>query len=555
LLPGLINKTIMTERIEHIIKHIHFDSEEEVAKALDYAEKLEGLTKDEKNDLAAALSTIFYHHDHAGITTMARLAVRAEHLMASFGCDILPFLLDELINADSESAAYIGKAIALNDCPNIELVLEAWDDNWEDDFASINIIQALSYFTSTEVIKAVPQILVAGKSGNFQVRAIANYAIGKISLRLHPKEFSDELKLSMFDTVFGMLGDNKPLVRKNAARALGKMQKRGLLDDKQRLQVLAAFQAMLGKDGQHSWDRAFIVRHEAEHFLPLFSAKPSLGDRYRQSFKILAKKKLCEKTFHFVIEAPLVARKLEAGQFIIVRPHDHSERIPLSVCAWNINRGTLEIIVNTVGKTSGEINGLKEGDRFTDIVGPLGKRSHVQSYSDTCVVIGGGYGTGAIIPTAKDLKALGNKVIGIVGARNKDLLIMTKELGKVCDEVMITTNDGSQGIEGFVTDALQQIVLREDVSQVLAVGPVPMMKAVCELTKPLAIETFVSLNAIMVDGTGMCGACRVSIGGKTKFACFHGPDFNGHEVDFEQLTKRQKMFVKEEREALFSVES
>ena len=162
---------------------------------------------------------------------------------------------------------------------------------------------------------------------------------------------------------------------------------------------------------------------------------------------------------------------------------------------------------------------------------------------------------GAIIPTAKDLKALGNKVIGIVGARNKDLLLMTKELESVCDEVMITTNDGSIGIEGFVTDALQQIVLREDVSSVLAVGPVPMMKAVSDLTKPLGIETFVSLNAIMVDGTGMCGACRVSVGGKTRFACFHGPDFNGHEVDFDQLTKRQKMFNKEEREALFSVES
>jgi NAD(P)H-flavin reductase len=167
-------------------------------------------------------------------------------------------------------------------------------------------------------------------------------------------------------------------------------------------------------------------------------------------------------------------------------------------------------------------------------------------------VIGGGYGTGAIIPTAKDLKELGNKVIGIVGARNNDLLLMTEELAEVCDEVMITTNDGSRGIEGFVTDALKQITSREAVSSVLAVGPVPMMQAVSELTRPLEIETFVSLNAIMVDGTGMCGACRVSVGGETKFACFHGPDFNGHDVDFDQLTKRQKMFNKEEREALVS---
>jgi len=545
----------MTERIEHIIKHIHFDSAEEVAKALGHAELLEDLTSEEKNDLTAALSIIFYHHDHAGITAMAKLAVRAEQLIAGFGCEVVPFLLEELINADSESAAYIGKAIALNPCENIDTVLAAWEENWDDDFASINIIQALSYFKTKEVIKAMPQIIVASKSANFQVRAIALYAAGKLSLRVKPVDFTPELMLSMFDAVFELLSDNKPLVRKNAARALGKMQKRGLLSDKQRIQSLGAFKAILGTDGQHSWDRAFIVRHEAEHFLPLFSVRPSLGDRYRQSFKIIAKHELCDKTFHFVIEAPMIANKIKAGQFIIVRPHDHSERIPLSVCGWSMDRGTLELIINTVGKTSGEINNLEVGDRFKDIVGPLGKRSHVQSYPDTCVVIGGGYGTGAIIPTAKDLKALGNKVIGIVGARNKDLLLMTKELESVCDEVMITTNDGSHGIEGFVTDALQQVVLREDVSSVLAVGPVPMMKAVSHLTKPLAIETFVSLNAIMVDGTGMCGACRVSVGGKTKFACFHGPDFNGHEVDFDELTKRQKMFNKEEREALYSVES
>ena len=545
----------MTERIEHIIKHIHFDSEEEVAKALGHAELLEDLTSEEKNDLTAALSVIFYHHDHAGITAMAKLAIRAEQLIAGFGCDVVPFLLDELVNADSESAAYLGKAIALNPCPDVEVILQAWNDNWEDDFATINIIQALSYFKSPIVIEAMPQIIVASKSANFQVRSIALYAIGKLSLRLKPVDFSDDLKLSLFDTVYELLSDSKPLVRKNAARALGKLQKRGLLSDKHRVQVLGAFKAILGTDGQHSWDRAFIVRHEAEHFLPLFSVRSTLGDRYRQSFKIVSKDELCDKTYHYVIDAPMIAKKLKAGQFIIVRPHDHSERIPLSVCGWSIDRGTIELIINTVGKTSGEINDLKVGDRFTDIVGPLGKRSHVQSYADTCVVIGGGYGTGAIIPTAKDLKALGNKVIGIVGARNKDLLLMTKELESVCDEVMITTNDGSIGIEGFVTDALQQIVLREDVSSVLAVGPVPMMKAVSDLTKPLGIETFVSLNAIMVDGTGMCGACRVSVGGKTRFACFHGPDFNGHEVDFDQLTKRQKMFNKEEREALYSVES
>lgn len=545
----------MTDRIEHIIKHIHYDSEEEVGKALNHAELLEDLTFEEKNDLAAAFSVIFYHHDHAGITGMAKMAIRAEQLIASFGCDVIPYLLEELINADAESAAYLGKAIALNSCANIDLVLDAWHENWEDDFAAINIIQALAYFKSPIVIKAMPQIIVACKSANYQVRAIALYAVGKLALRVDRDKYDDKLKLSMFDTIIEVLGDNKPLVRKNSARALGKMQKRGLLNESQRLQVLAAFKAILGTDDQHSWDRAFIVRHEAQFFLPLFSVKPTIGDRYRQSFKILSKHELCDKTFHYEIEAPMIARKLKAGQFVIVRPHDRSERIPLSVCGWDADRGTVELIIMTAGKTSAELNNLKVGDQITDVVGPLGERSHVESYPDTCVVIGGGYGTGAIIPTAKDLKALGNKVIGIVGARNKDLLIMTRELENVCDELMITTNDGSVGIEGFVTDALQQIVLREDVSQVLAVGPVPMMKAVSELTKPLAITTFVSLNAIMVDGTGMCGACRVSVGGKTKFACFHGPDFNGHEVDFEQLVKRQKMFNKEEREALYSVDS
>jgi ferredoxin--NADP+ reductase len=190
------------------------------------------------------------------------------------------------------------------------------------------------------------------------------------------------------------------------------------------------------------------------------------------------------------------------------------------------------------------------GDSFKDVVGPLGERSKIPKSKGTCVVIGGGYGTGAIIPTAMDMKQRGHKVIGIVGARNREMLIMVDELKSVCDEVYLTTNDGSGGIKGLVTDALDRVLLNESVIHVLAVGPVPMMKAVSELTRPFQIETFVSLNAIMVDGTGMCGACRVMVGGETKFACFHGPDFDGHQVDFENLMKRQKMFVKEEKKAL-----
>lgn len=543
----------MTERIEHIIKHIHFDSEVEVGKALNHAEKLTNLTSEEKNDLAAAFSIIFYHHDHAGITGMGKMALRAEQLLASFGCDVVPYLLEELINADAESAAYLGRAIALNTCLDVDMVLEAWNKNLDDDFASINIIQAFSYYRSPHVTKALPQIIVASKSSNFQVRAIGLYAIGKLALRLPLSAFPENLKLSMFDTAFELLADVKPLVRKNAARALGKMQKKGLLIENQRTKTLAAFKAILGLDDAHSWDRAFIVRHEAEFFLPLFKVKTPFSNRYRQSFKIISKEKLCDKTFHFVIEAPMITRKLKAGQFIIVRPHSQSERIPLSVCGWDKSNGTLEIIVNTVGKTSSEINDLNQGESFIDMVGPLGQRSHVQNYSNTCVVIGGGYGTGAIIPTARDLKKLGNKVIGIVGARSKELLLMTNELEKVCNKVIITTNDGSKGVQGFVTEALHQLMLTEDISYVLAIGPVPMMKAISELTKPKNIETYVSLNATMVDGTGMCGACRVSVAGKTKFACFHGPDFNGHEVDFEQLMKRQKMFVNEEKKALYGI--
>lgn len=274
-----------------------------------------------------------------------------------------------------------------------------------------------------------------------------------------------------------------------------------------------------------------------------------LQDRYNQSFRILQKRSLCKGTFHFTIEAPFIARKIEPGQFIIVRPHNLSERIPLSICGWNRNKGTIEIVVSAVGKTSSEINQLHEGSSFKDIVGPLGERSHIPKKLGTCVVVGGGYGTGAIIPTAEDLRMRGQRVIGIIGARNKENLIMLDELRSVCDEVIITTNDGSEGRQGLVTDALAEILPAREVVHVLAIGPVPMMKAIGDVTRPFKIETFVSLNAIMVDGTGMCGACRISVGGETKFACFHGPDFDAHQVDFENLMKRQKMFVREEKVA------
>jgi ferredoxin--NADP+ reductase len=539
----------MTERVQSIIEHIVLDNEESVSRALVQTRKLTKLTVEEKNELTAALTTVFYHHDHAGITGMTKVAVMAEKQIAKFGCEVVPFLIEELINADAESAAYLGRAIALNGCQAIDFILGAWDENWEDDFASINIIQALSYFKTAEIKKAIPRILVASKSANFQVRAIALYAIGKIARRITAEAFDDSLRNAMFDAVFESLADRKPLVRKNAARTLGKMQKKGILIAEHEKKVFMAFKAILGTDGRHKWDRAFIVRHEAEHFLPFFKIDKTLADKYRQSFRIITKRELAPDTFHYNIEAPLIARKLQAGQFIIVRPHETSERIPLSVCGWDADKGTVQIIIMSVGKTSTQINHMNVGDTFLDVVGPLGERSRVKKHKGTCVVIGGGYGTGAIIPTARNLKALGNRVVGIVGARTSNLLLMMDEIREVCDEVIATTNDGSEGKKGFVTNALGDIMKYERVSHVLAVGPVPMMKAVSDMTRPADIETYVSLNAIMVDGTGMCGACRVSIGGKTKFACFHGPDFDGHQVDFQQLMKRQKMFVKEEQDA------
>lgn len=280
---------------------------------------------------------------------------------------------------------------------------------------------------------------------------------------------------------------------------------------------------------------------------PSNNSESAAFNTYHQSFKILSKHLLAPQTYFFVIEAPLIAQKIQAGQFIIIRPHRMSERIPLSVCGWNRSAGTVEIIVSGVGKTTTEINMMAVGNTFQDVVGPLGERSKLPNTIGTCVVIGGGYGAGAILPSAADMKLVGNKVIGIVGARSSENIMMVDALQKICDEVIITTNDGSRGKAGLVTDALQQLLMTENIQHVLAIGPVPMMKAVSEMTRPFGIETFVSLNAIMVDGTGMCGACRVSVGEETKFACFHGPDFDGHKVDFENLMKRQKMFQKEEK--------
>lgn len=266
-------------------------------------------------------------------------------------------------------------------------------------------------------------------------------------------------------------------------------------------------------------------------------------------FQILSREEIAPKTVHLRIEAPLVARKVQPGQFVIVRVHERGERIPLSICGFDREAGTLELIVQAVGRTSYEIYDLSEGDRFLDVVGPLGVPTHAQAFG-TCVLIGGGYGSGAILPMARRLKELGNKVYGVVGARTKDLLIFTDRLEAALDRLYVTTNDGSQGQQGLVTDALKAILDGEPVHYVVAVGPVPMMRAVSEMTRPLSIPTMVSLNSLMVDGTGMCGACRVTVGGETKFSCIHGPEFDGHSVDYDELVARQRMYADKERLAL-----
>ena len=543
----------MTDRVNQIIQKLDTRSVESVTQALDTVKGISDLSTDEKLDLAKALSEVFFHAHHTGSTRMPKLAVHTEKRIAKFGPEMIPFLFNEILEADSESAVYFGTTLARNGRSGLEYILPKLVDYQDRDDILINLIQVLSYFKIPEVANAVPAIMTAAQHSNHQITAMALYTVGRLTQKLQPSAFSEELRADLFDSVFRFLSNPQGLVRKNAARTLGKMLRKGLLSDENEKKVYKVFLAITGRDEHHNWDRAFIVRREAEDFLPYFQQVSLPVRLYTQSYKILSKRLLCSNTYHFTIDAPLIARKIEAGQFIIVRPHIRSERIPLSVCGWNREQGTLGIIVAAVGKTTTEINAMKEGDFFKDVVGPLGERSFRPPSKGTCVVMGGGYGTGAIIPVAKDLKALGNKVIGIVGARGQDSLIMVAELKQVCDEVFLTTNDGSMGFRGFVTDALREVLHRGNVIHVLAVGPVPMMKAVSEMTRPLSISTYVSLNAIMVDGTGMCGACRVTVGGETKFACFHGPDFDGHKVDFENLMKRQKMYAKEEKLAFDSM--
>ena len=263
-------------------------------------------------------------------------------------------------------------------------------------------------------------------------------------------------------------------------------------------------------------------------------------------YEILEKKILSDDVKQFKIKAPLVAKKAKAGQFIILRINKEGERIPLTIADFDRLEGTITIIFMEVGKTTRQLGKLKVGDKLLNFLGPLGKATEVEKYG-TIVCIGGGVGIAPLYPIIKALKEAGNNIISILGARNEKLLMLEKEIKEYSDELYICTDDGSKGTKGFVSDILQSLIDKgEKIDVVWSIGPVIMMKVVSNLTKKYDIKTIVSLNPIMVDGTGMCGGCRVTVNNKTKFACVDGPEFDGHEVDFDNLMLRNKRFLKQE---------
>jgi ferredoxin--NADP+ reductase len=251
----------------------------------------------------------------------------------------------------------------------------------------------------------------------------------------------------------------------------------------------------------------------------------------------------------FTIEAPKIALKRKAGQFVIIRLNDVGERIPLTIADSDSEKGTIDIIVQGIGKTTKELNSLEAGDFINDVVGPLGKASHIENFG-TAVSIGGGVGTAIAYPTAVALKQAGNHTISIIGGRTKEFVILENEMKKVCDEVYVTTDDGSYGKHGFVTDQLKELIEKRKIDFVLAIGPIPMMKAVADVTREKGIQTVVSLNPIMVDGTGMCGGCRATVDNKTVFVCVDGPEFDAHKVDFKTLMTRNYSYLMEEKVSL-----
>lgn len=266
---------------------------------------------------------------------------------------------------------------------------------------------------------------------------------------------------------------------------------------------------------------------------------------------IVSARELAPKTMLFEVEAPHIAERGRAGQFIILRTCDEGERIPLTIANRDTNKGTITIVAQEVGKTTRDLNALKVGDEILDLAGPLGRPTDIPDGGKTVVCVGGGIGNAVVWPQVTALKEAGNEVIVILGARNKDLFILEDEIAAEADELIITTDDGSHGREGLVTHALEDLIQTgKTIDEVITIGPVIMMKFVCKTTEPHGIPTQASLNPIMIDGTGMCGACRVTVDGDTRFACVEGPEFNGHHVDFDELITRLSYYKEEEAEAL-----
>jgi ferredoxin--NADP+ reductase len=267
-------------------------------------------------------------------------------------------------------------------------------------------------------------------------------------------------------------------------------------------------------------------------------------------FKIVQAEFIAPGIKRFIIEAPRIARKQRPGQFVIIRINETGERIPLTIERSDPATGTVNIVVQSIGKTTNLLNSLETGDSILDIVGPLGKPSEIAHFG-TVVVMGGGVGTAMAYPTAAAMKSAGNRVITILGGRNKDLVILEREMREVSDTVFVTTDDGSYADKGLVTDKLRQLIENGTrIDLVLAVGPIPMMRAVADMTRKERIHTMVSLNPIMIDGTGMCGGCRVLVEGKSEFACVDGPEFDAHRVDFAVLVQRNAMYRDAEKRSM-----
>lgn len=247
------------------------------------------------------------------------------------------------------------------------------------------------------------------------------------------------------------------------------------------------------------------------------------------------------------IEAPKIALKAKPGQFVILKANETGERIPLTMAETNPQKGTITIIYQVVGKSTALFKTLQVGDAYQDVIGPLGKPTHLEKLGKV-VCVGGGTGIAVMHPITRGLKEIGNHVIAIIGARTKDLLILEDKMKAASHELRVCTDDGSYGHHGFVTDVLKEVLEKEDVQLVVAIGPVPMMKFVSKLTKEYNVKTMVSLNPIMVDGTGMCGGCRVTVGGQTKFACVDGPEFDGHQVDYDELMLRLQAYCEDEKQ-------